>query len=101
MRFGKSKIAKTTTEPAKVTMTALDVAYNPLTLILKRELGITITAIQPEIYLKQWERGDWLLTKFNSVTGNNTIQLECLQIKDANVILLPYLARGKIPVATN
>ncbi|YAI82342.1 MAG: hypothetical protein ACQJCO_01725 [cyanobacterium endosymbiont of Rhopalodia sterrenbergii] len=100
VRFGKSQIAKTTTDPAQVTMTALDVAYNPLTLILKRELEITVTAIQPDIYLEQGEQGDWLLTKFDSVTGNNLIKLKCLQIKDANVILLPYLARGKIPVAT-
>ncbi|BBA80033.1 hypothetical protein RGRSB_1625 [cyanobacterium endosymbiont of Rhopalodia gibberula] len=100
VRFGKSQIAKTTTDPAQVTMAALDVAYNPLTLILKRELEITVTAIQPNIYLEQGERGDWLLTKFDSVTENNLIKLKCLQIKDANVILLPYLARGKISVAT-
>jgi translocation and assembly module TamB len=90
VRFGKSQIAKTTTDPTQVTMAALDVAYNPLTLILKRELEITITAIQPDIYFEEGERGDWLLTKFNSVTGNNSIKLKCLQIKDANVILLPY-----------
>ncbi|MGP0128036.1 MAG: hypothetical protein ACTMUB_01835 [cyanobacterium endosymbiont of Rhopalodia musculus] len=29
VRFGESQIAKTTTDPAQVTMAALDVAYNP------------------------------------------------------------------------
>ncbi|XTZ12454.1 MAG: hypothetical protein ACP8RL_01690 [cyanobacterium endosymbiont of Rhopalodia inflata] len=53
MRFCKSQIAKTTTDPAQVTMAALDVAYNPLTVILKGELEITITAIQPDIYLEE------------------------------------------------
>jgi hypothetical protein len=32
VRFGKSKIAQTTADSAQVTMAALDVAYNPLTL---------------------------------------------------------------------
>ncbi|BAP18132.1 hypothetical protein ETSB_1385 [cyanobacterium endosymbiont of Epithemia turgida isolate EtSB Lake Yunoko] len=32
MRFGKSQIAKTAADSAQVTMAALDVAYDPLTL---------------------------------------------------------------------
>ena len=100
VRFGESKIAKTISDPAQVSMAALDVAYDLPTLILKRKLEITVTAIQPNIYLKQGEQGNWLLTKFDSIAGNNLIKLKCLQIKNANAVLLPYSAEGKVPTAT-
>ncbi|WP_267384050.1 translocation/assembly module TamB domain-containing protein [Cyanobacterium sp. uoEpiScrs1] len=100
VRFGESKIAQTTTDPAQVTMTALDVAYNPLTLLLKRELEIKVTAIQPNVYLKQGEQGNWLLTKLDDFTGNNFIKLKFLQIKDANLILAPYSAKGTVSATT-
>ncbi len=99
VRFGESEIAKIPTDPAQVSMAALEVAYNPLTLILKQKLEITVTAIQPDIYLKQGEQGNWLVTKFDSVTGNSPIKFKSLRIKDADAILLPHSARGKVPSA--
>ncbi|HAC63955.1 MAG TPA: DUF490 domain-containing protein, partial [Cyanothece sp. UBA12306] len=96
VRFGQSTISTTSTDPAQVSMVALDVDYNPIKLILEQKLEIGITAIEPNVYLKQGQQGNWIITKFDSVKPNNPIILKSLSFKNARATLLANSTTGEI-----
>ncbi|ACK68146.1 protein of unknown function DUF490 [Rippkaea orientalis PCC 8801] len=97
VRFGSSEILTTATDPAQVSMVGLEVDYDPIKLILTQKLEIGITAIDPNVYLKQGKQGNWILTEFDAVKPNNPIKLKSLRFRNAQGLLLANSATGQIP----
>ncbi|GBF79575.1 translocation/assembly module TamB domain-containing protein [Aphanothece sacrum] len=91
VNFGETKISTTPTDKAQVSMKGLRVSYNPLKLLLKQKLDIVVTAIEPDIYLEQGTKGNWLLTEFDPVNANHPVALKSLRLKNAKTIVV---ARG-------
>ncbi|NJM85863.1 MAG: hypothetical protein HC847_00245 [Hydrococcus sp. RU_2_2] len=53
VRFGETKILATPTDPAKVSVAAVEVGFNPFVWLTSGELQLDVTAIQPDVYLEQ------------------------------------------------
>lgn len=96
VRFGNSEILSTATDPAEISLQALDIRYNPWVLLIQRKLKIDVTAIAPEIYLEQGKDRQWLLTPFDPLTGNHPVNLNHLRWKDASVVILARSPEGTL-----
>lgn len=90
VRFGQTDILTTPSDPGQVSMSALEIAYNPIKFLLENKLEISITAVEPDVYLAQGKGGNWLLTEFDSLDPKNPIKLNSLQFKKADVTLVAY-----------
>ncbi len=100
IRFGPSEILTTPTDPAKVSLKALDMGFNPLTLLMARELQLKINAIQPQIYLEQGKQGDWLLTKLDPLYSRWVkVDLQQLRFQDAKAIIVARSPSDKLQPA--
>ncbi|MBF2021835.1 MAG: translocation/assembly module TamB domain-containing protein [Hydrococcus sp. C42_A2020_068] len=100
-RLGASEILSTPTDPAKVSITAVDVTFDPFLLLAKRELQLNVTAIQPNIYLEQGKKRNWLVTQFDSTKregseGRFKVNVKTLQLQDAQIILAARSPAGKL-----
>ncbi|MGK7884199.1 MAG: translocation/assembly module TamB domain-containing protein, partial [Crocosphaera sp.] len=88
IRFGSTDLLSTPTDPAKVSMSALKIAYNPLNYIINGKLEIEVTAIEPSAYLEQGQKGEWLVTKFNKLNPNSPIRFKHLVIEKGQAIVV-------------
>lgn len=91
VRFGESKILGTDRDPARVLMNGVAVTFDPIELLTQRKLNLTVTAIEPDIYVQQGKNRSWLLTKFKSDgKGQSAIEidLETLRLQDAEIVLV-------------
>ncbi|MDJ0730662.1 MAG: translocation/assembly module TamB domain-containing protein [Crocosphaera sp.] len=95
IRFGKTDLLNTSTDPAKVSMSALKIAYNPIKYIIDGKLEIEVTAIEPSAYLEQGKDGNWLLTQFNELNPNSPIRLKGLVIEKGQGIIVSRSEKGE------
>jgi translocation and assembly module TamB len=95
VRFGQTKILATPSDPAHVSLKALEIDIDPLQLLTHFQLHLDITAIEPDAYLEQGKEGNWLLTPFDSL-GNRRIMLERLRLKKGEVALATRSPRGRL-----
>ncbi|MDJ0659428.1 MAG: translocation/assembly module TamB domain-containing protein [Crocosphaera sp.] len=95
IRFGQTDLLTTPTDPAKVSMSGLKIAYNPLKYIIEGKLEIEVTAIEPSAYLEQGKEGEWLLTQFNKLNPNSPIRLKGLAIKKGDAIIVSRSEEGE------
>ncbi|NJQ96687.1 MAG: DUF748 domain-containing protein [Hydrococcus sp. CSU_1_8] len=99
VRFGETKILATPTDPAKVSVAAVEVGFNPFVWLTSGELQLDVTAIQPDVYLEQGKNRRWLLTKFDSPEKKKKrfkVSLETLRLQDADVILRARSQTGNL-----
>jgi translocation and assembly module TamB len=102
LRFGASKVPATPTDPDRVSIEAVDVAFNPLKLILNRTLELEITLLKPDVYIEQDKQRVWVSTQLQTLEkGAIDVKLQALRVRDANVVLVPRSQAGKLqqPVA--
>ncbi|MUL35370.1 translocation/assembly module TamB domain-containing protein [Gloeocapsopsis dulcis] len=101
LRFGASAIPATATDPDRASVTAVDVAFNPLQLLITRTLRLDVTLVNPDVYLEQDAEGRWIATTLATEEGTGPIrtELDRIQFRNANVALLANPeARGE-PIA--
>ena len=96
LRFGKSGIPATATDPDRVSVEAVEVGFNPIQLLFNRTLKLDVTLVRPTAYIEQDKSGVWVSTaiKDQEDTGFIKTQLDVLQLRDADVILSPAPKRG-------
>jgi len=96
LRFGKSGIPATATDPDRASVEAVEVKFNPIQLLLSRTLKLDVTLIKPTAYIEQDKNGVWVSTaiKDQPDTGFIKTQLDVLRTRDANVELSPAPKRG-------
>lgn len=101
LRFGASAIPATATDPDRATVEAVDVAFNPLQLLITRTLRLDVTLVNPDIYLEQDAQGRWIATTLATEEGTGVIrtELDRIRLQNANIALLANPeARGE-PIA--
>ena len=101
VRFGKTDLLTTPNDPAKVSMSALKIAYNPIKYIMAGKLEIEVTAIEPSAYLEQGKEGNWLLTKFKTLNPNNPIKFKSLGFEKGQAIIVSRSSDGEKKPAIN
>ncbi len=95
IRFGQTDLLTTPTDPAKVSMSGLKIAYNPIKYIIDGKLDIKVTAIEPSAYLEQGKDGNWLLTQFNTLNPNSPIRFKQLVIEKGKAIIIARSEKGE------
>ena len=92
IHFGESGLPSTATETDYASVEAIQVAFNPLTLITNRTLSLDITLINPKAYIEQDASGVWVNTELNQgEKGAIEIKVGSINLKNADVTILPRL----------
>ncbi len=102
LRFGASQLPATPTDPDRASVQSVDVAFNPVPLLLQRTLNLDVTLVKPNAYIEQAKDGAWVNTKLQPLPkGAIDIKLKVLRVRNADVVLVPRGAGGnsKKPVA--
>lgn len=96
IRFGPSAVPATATDRDRLTLAAIDVKFNPLRVLLTRNLNLDITAEKPQIYLEQAQDGTWISTQIEQEEDQGPIRtdIEAIHFEDASVVLVPAGKRG-------
>lgn len=91
LRFGASSVPATATDPDRLTIDAVDVKFNPLKLLLTRDLNLDVTAIKPNIYLEQAADGTWISTQLSQQESKGPVktELSAIHFQDASATLVP------------
>jgi translocation and assembly module TamB len=94
LRFGASSVPATATDPDRATVQAVDVAFNPIRLLLTRNLNLDITLDKPELYLEQAADGTWISVQISDEESKGPVrtELQAIRFKDARAVLV---AAGK------
>lgn len=99
LRFGQSTIPPFTTrlggrliqDADSVKAEAIEVNYNLFDLLLKRELNLDVTLVQPNLYIDQAADGRWLITPISPQEGRGPISttLESIRLRQGTAIVAP------------
>jgi translocation and assembly module TamB len=90
LRFGETAIPATPTDPDRVSIETVDVAFDPLQFLLARKLKLDVTLNTPEIYLEQGQNGIWVETEIQELeeTGPIKTELQEIRFKNGTAVLL-------------
>ncbi|MBW4575277.1 MAG: translocation/assembly module TamB domain-containing protein [Aphanothece sp. CMT-3BRIN-NPC111] len=103
LRFGPSAIPATPTDPDRLSVQAVDVAFNPIKLLLNRTLELDVTLVKPDVYIEQDSEGRWVSTAIKAQEGKGPIktELQVVRAAQADIVLVPFPNAGnsKVPVA--
>jgi translocation and assembly module TamB len=96
LRFGKSELPPTATDPDRAIVEAVEVKFDPIQLVFNRTLKLDVTLIKPNAYIEQDRDGVWVSTaiKEQEEKGFIRTQLEVLELREANIELSPFPKRG-------
>ena len=98
LRFGSSEIPATKTDPDKAFVEAVDIAFNPLQLLIERTLKLDITLVKPNVYLEQNENSAWVSTEIAPLGKGKGIKIELhkIRLKNAKVELVGRAKTGNL-----
>lgn len=102
LRVGASSIPATPNDPDQVTVESVEVRFNPIQVLLTRNLNLDITLIEPDAYIEQDQDGLWISTAIEEEEERGPIrtEIQSLRLQDANLVLVPYPKPGakRVPV---
>ncbi len=103
LRFGASSVPATTTDPDRISMDAVNVAFDPLRLLFTRTLKLDVTLVNPNIYVQQDQEGRWVATTIQAEEGEGPIrtELDTIRLRNADVVLVSNVARIDQPLPQN
>ncbi|MDX2099617.1 MAG: translocation/assembly module TamB domain-containing protein [Leptolyngbyaceae cyanobacterium bins.59] len=103
LRLGPSSLPATPTDPDSMVIQAIEVDYNPWRVLLTRRLHLSLTAIQPYIYVEQDKKGVWIspLAETEEEEGLITTEIEAVRVQGGAVDLVPNppVGKPKVPVS--
>ncbi len=103
LRFGPTSLPATPTDPDHASVKAIDVAFDPLQLLLTRTLKLDVTLVQPNAYIEQDKQGRWvrLPPQTEQKPGPITINPDTIRVKNANAVVVAYPKPGdrRVPFA--
>lgn len=95
LRFGKSKLPATPTDPDRGSAEAVEVTFNLMPLLLDRTLPLDVTLVNPDVYIEQAKDGNWVDLQIQKLPkGQIEIKLNTLRLRNADVALVPRGAEG-------
>ncbi|GAB1545096.1 hypothetical protein NUACC21_77720 [Scytonema sp. NUACC21] len=91
VKFGASALPATPTDTDKATVEAVEVGFDPLQLLLTRNLKLDVTLVNPDIYIEQDEQGNWVTTTIAPPGKEGPIKtdLDKLRLRNARLVLAP------------
>lgn len=103
LRFGASSVPATLTDPDRVSMDAVHVAFDPLRLLFTRTLKLDVTLVNPNVYVQQDQEGRWVTTTIQAEEGEGPIrtELDTIRLRNADVVLVSNVARIDQPSPQN
>lgn len=94
--FGPSTVPATESDRDRMEVRQIRANFNPLEVLTRRRLGLTITLVAPNLYIDQESDGTWLNLDLGEEEdeedkddGPVKVQLEQLRIQDGDVVLAP------------
>jgi len=102
LQFGATAVPVTPTDSDRVSIEKVEVAFNPVKLLLTRTLEMQVTLVNPNIYIEQDKEGRWISTEIQTLEkGAIDVKLQELRVRNGKVVLAPRGAEGnpKTPVA--
>lgn len=92
IRFGPSVLPPTPEDRDQGQVDAVHVRFNPLDILLKKQLNLTLTLVSPELFIDQDHTGTWLYTQLQPVEpGPIQINLSHIALKNGTVALFPHI----------
>lgn len=85
VRLGASAVPATATDRDTLTVEAIDVQFNPLDLVWKQKIELTITLIQPKAFIDQDETG-WLNLDLD-LEGEELVEVKHIRLRNATIEL--------------
>ncbi|MEB3338675.1 MAG: DUF748 domain-containing protein, partial [Leptolyngbyaceae bacterium] len=98
LRFGTSSLPSTPTQRDRLSADAIAVNFDPLRLLLTRQLDLDISLVKPDVYVEQSTAGTWEIPKIaaQEQAGLINTEIKTVQILNGQVVLLP-VAEGRAP----
>lgn len=103
LRLGASSVPATKTDPDRVSIESVEVAFNPLQLLFTRTLNLDVTLVNPNIYIQQDAQGRWVNTDIaqGGESGAFQIVLDKLRVRNADATLVSNVRRNDRPSPQN
>ncbi|OLT60341.1 translocation/assembly module TamB domain-containing protein [Moorena bouillonii] len=93
LELGPSSIPATTTDPDHVDIKSIKVGFNPLPLLLKRSLPVTINLVNVDVYAQQEANGEWINLKDLNFDNSSSLPIDLdakVRVWNSKIALLPY-----------
>ncbi|NEO08870.1 translocation/assembly module TamB domain-containing protein [Moorena sp. SIO3I8] len=93
LELGASSIPATTTDPDHVAIKKIKVGFNPLPLLLKRPLPVTINLVHVDVYAQQEANGEWINLKDLNFDNSFSPPIDFdakVRVWNGKIALLPY-----------
>jgi len=93
LELGPSSIPATTTDPDHVAIKEIKVGFNPLPLLLKRSLPVTINLVNVDVYAQQEANGEWINLKDLNFDHSFSPPIDFdakVRVWNGKISLLPY-----------
>lgn len=89
MRFSSVSVPATPTDPDRLTADALEVQFDPLSLLFNRRLASNITLVEADVYIEQAKNGQWVSTKIKTPESGASFmqtELETIRVRDGDLV---------------
>lgn len=92
VRFGETLLPPTPDDPDRARVEALRVRFNPLEVLLKRQLSFTVILVRPQAVIEQSPAGRWIDIQVDTPEpGPIKFRLDRVRLEQAQVALVPHL----------
>jgi translocation and assembly module TamB len=103
LRLGATSVPATATDPDTVSIAAVEVNYNLLSVLFSRTLPLDVTLVNPKAYLQQDTEGRWVNTEIatGDAAGPIQIALNRLNLRNAQAVLVSNVQQLTRPTPRN
>ncbi len=97
LRLGRSTIPPTATDPDQASLDAIEVNFDPMRILLSRDLNLDIVLVKPNLRLEQDAKGLWVSTEIEEEKEKGPVEvvLKTIRFQDATIALVPTRKTGK------
>ena len=99
IRLENSSIPATKNDPNYVKAKAVDIGFNPIPLLFTQTLPLTITLIEPDVYVEQDKQGEWVRLNLDTGEGELPFDIDAkINLRRAKVAVLPQALKDPFAV---
>ncbi|MEG4226619.1 translocation/assembly module TamB domain-containing protein [Microcoleus sp. N9_B2] len=106
LRFGRSTLPATPTDPDYASTEAVEVKFSILPLLFNRTLKLDLTLIKPSVYIEQDKQGSWINipTSEPKKPGLFKTEIDALRVENVSAVLVPNPPIGQprsVPISVS
>ncbi|MGB3642044.1 MAG: DUF748 domain-containing protein, partial [Rivularia sp. (in: cyanobacteria)] len=99
IRLENSSIPATKNDPNYVKSKAIDIGFNPIPLLFTQTLPLTITLIEPDVYVEEDKQGEWVRLNLDTGEGELPFDIDAkVNLRRAKVAVLPQALKDPFAV---